>query len=746
MTQTVFPGNDRNSEFRDEEARLEGTVGWIDRRVAEREKSRVVSAGDVKTADSVTKMQAEDLQRLKDSRPNPYFGRVDYVDDGSNEVRTAYIGDFNSGVRGHPDDGLHPPVVHRNAPIASLYYNPAGGSYKQSDHPERKASVFLKRMLTIKDAELHDIDDALRLPSPERAPLPSPPEQSTRILNEALESAGGDYMSESVQTIQPEQYEAIATTETPVLIAQGAAGSGKSLIGPHRIDYLLSPFSDIGGYQRPSPDRVILFGPSRAFLQYVSRLLPELGVDRVRQTTVSEWLLGQFSERVALSRNDNLLNDLMNNRRRPSQEEYDAHQFKCGMKMKRLLDNYARSIANAAKRNANKRAAQPPANLSAEQFKSAVNGAFASHSQPNAARAAVIENLSAQIANAEFRAQPNRARRGATRQDFFNRAAREVESFLDFWGRIDFRTAYAHLMSSPERILRFARKGDIDLDEARRISAAATFSDSGRSLGITDLAAALYLDYALNGFQNERFQHVVVDEAQDVSPLEIELMRMHSDKDSFTILGDLRQSLLPYKSITTWNDHARLFNHSEVSRLESRTSYRSTKQITQYANRILQGLPRRAKAPIPHARNGERPMLVRSPSAADMRRDIIASARELRRMPDVHSVAVLTKWRQTASDIYKTMASEGLEGIEGVTEFTADSVVQPGIIVGPIILTKGLEFDAVIVANAGKNNYNETDFDRMLLYLACTRARHHLRVHWHGTRSPIVPEISRLAR
>ena len=61
--------------------------------------------------------------------------------------------------------------------------------------------------------------------------------------------------------------------------------------------------------------------------------------------------------------------------------------------------------------------------------------------------------------------------------------------------------------------------------------------------GVTDLAPALYLDYAINGFESERFEHVVVDEAQDVSPLEIELMKLNSSNSSFTILGDLRQGI-----------------------------------------------------------------------------------------------------------------------------------------------------------------------------------------------------------
>ena len=63
-----------------------------------------------------------------------------------------------------------------------------------------------------------------------------------------------------------------------------------------------------------------------------------------------------------------------------------------------------------------------------------------------------------------------------------------------------------------------------------------------------------------------------------------------------------------------------------------------------------------------------------------------------------------------------------------------------------ILLTKGLEFDAVIVANARKDNFNESEFDRLLFYLACTRARHQLEIHWHGTRSAIVPDVARPVR
>ena len=288
--------------------------------------------------------------------------------------------------------------------------------------------------------------------------------------------------------------------------------------------------------------------------------------------------------------------------------------------------------------------------------------------------------------------------------------------------------------------MNYAKKGDLYPAEADEIARTAP-SGAGWALGMTDLAAALYLDYAINGFQSERFEHVVVDEAQDVSPLEMALMQMHSANDTFTILGDLRQSILPYKSINNWNQLAVLFKRENVSRLDSRLSYRSIKQITQYANRILQGLPERTKMPIPHDRNGERPRLVGSKSAAGMHTAIADSVKKLTSLDDVRSVAVLTKWRQTAQDISKTLIDEGIEDIGMLTE---GRLIETNVTVSSIILTKGLGFDAVIVANVRKDNFNESDFDRLLLYLTCTRARHHLEIHWYGTRSPIVPNVARL--
>ena len=279
---------DRQTEFAVEEQHLEAVVATVDETIQYRERRGPVDAGDRKAANVVNQLLTAGLENVRSVRNKPYFGRIDYSAGAEGEVDTVYIGDVNIY---HEDPRYF--IASRNAPIAKLYYQPAAGFY---DVPagRRNASVHLKRTLTIEDATLLDFDDVLRLP-------PGPPAIgaiSSRTLDEKLSGTGEDQLLDAVQTIQPEQYEQIASTKRPVLIVQGAAGSGKSLIGLHRIDFILSPFSELGNLQRPTVERVIIFGPSPAFLDYVSGLLPGLGVNRVRQTTVNRWLLGQFSSRV----------------------------------------------------------------------------------------------------------------------------------------------------------------------------------------------------------------------------------------------------------------------------------------------------------------------------------------------------------------------------------------------------------------------------------------------------------------
>lgn len=746
MTQQIDTQDqyDRDAEFQHEERHLGGVVDGIDQKIAKGETLRPIIATDVKAADAATVMHKENVERTKGARNNPFFGRLDYSDGQDGEVRTIYLGKSGLWI----DDVPNGQIISWASPVAALYFNPMRGSY-DTRNGKKDATAHLKRELDIEDAQLRDFQDTLRLASAKLQDVQQLP--STR-LTESLSGPSSEYLADAIDTLQPKQYAALSKVDSPVLIAQGAAGAGKSIVGLQRIYFILAPISNIGVLGRATrPERIIMFGPSAAFLEYASKLLSEdLQVKGVRQSTITDWVLGKFSARVTLKGgNERVLDDLMSKtRNRRLNESVEAYKFKGSMDMKRLLDTYVRKLKRSVQGNIRRRSRNIVDNLglgiSGAEFNNRMDDAFSGRPELNAARNYLLDTL------ADLRARNATQlprRRNASHAEIIAANRREVDRELDYsgWPEYDFRTQYVRLMADADAMQSNSSK--LDRSKANEICLTVPNNASGRSLGITDLAAALYLDYALNGFTSENFEHVVVDEAQDVTPLEMELLRLHSLNENFTLLGDLKQGLLPHRSIENWNEFARLFQKDNVHKEEMYEAYRSVKQITQYANRILKGVHKRGtKTPEASDRAGERPKVEQHKSAGDMYTAIAEAIGDLRDKDEVNSIAVLTKWETTAKDIEKAFRSKRVEGFSLLKQGHAR---ETDIIISPIVLTKGLEFDAIIVANADKNNFAETDFDRMLLYLACTRARHYLQIHWHGpgsAKSPIVPDTTRLSR
>ena len=283
---------EHHTEFRHEAQHLEAVVSSIDVTIQHKEGLGPVYAGSTKAARIAKDLQDKSLTELRSVRKRPYFGRIDYSTGVDGEIRSIYIGEFL--VR-HKDPRYH--IVSRNAPIARLYYRPADGFY---DAPKGtiSAQVQLKRILQIEHARLLDFDDVLRLPTARGLSVST----SSAFLDERLSDASGDRLSDAVQTIQPEQYEQIAATQEPVLVVQGAAGSGKSLIGLHRIDF--HPLT----LQRHRPPQSPDSGTGDHVWPYAR--FPGVRVSpatRSRQSNECarqpspQWLLNQFSSRVTLA-------------------------------------------------------------------------------------------------------------------------------------------------------------------------------------------------------------------------------------------------------------------------------------------------------------------------------------------------------------------------------------------------------------------------------------------------------------
>jgi DNA helicase-2/ATP-dependent DNA helicase PcrA len=242
----------------------------------------------------------------------------------------------------------------------------------------------------------------------------------------------------------------------------------------------------------------------------------------------------------------------------------------------------------------------------------------------------------------------------------------------------------------------------------------------------SDLPALCYLHFVLNGVPAPLFDHVVVDEAQDVAPLYYAVLRRLSRNGSFTILGDLAQGVFAYRGLAEWDDLRPVFSGLPYTYAEMAESYRSTHEIISFSNRLLEllappGLPPRLAQPF--ERHGAPVELHHFDQPAQLLPALIAAVRLLQR-EGYENIALIAKTAAQAAALAAQWQAAGHGPLLLAT--TAEREYPGGLVVIPVHLAKGMEFEAVLVVDAGERNYAATEFDGRLLYVAATRALHAL--------------------
>ncbi|MNJ44877.1 Helicase IV [compost metagenome] len=244
-----------------------------------------------------------------------------------------------------------------------------------------------------------------------------------------------------------------------------------------------------------------------------------------------------------------------------------------------------------------------------------------------------------------------------------------------------------------------------------------------------DLAPLLYLYTKLNEITSQQsFDHIVIDEAQDFSPFQIAVLDKFVKGHSFTILGDLSQGIHYYKGVQRWEEMSSLFGQEETSYFALTRSYRSTMEIIDYANQILElGVKTELRA-IPVFRSGN-PVMMKQVETKERQEVVLTSLQQLM-SGTYRTAAILTRTLDEAQSLHQFLVESGLE----VNLIDGDrGEYRGGISVLPVYLSKGLEFDAVIVTDVDDEHY--TEHDAKLLYVGCTRALHELWI-LHGEHVP----------
>lgn len=212
-------------------------------------------------------------------------------------------------------------------------------------------------------------------------------------------------------------------------------------------------------------------------------------------------------------------------------------------------------------------------------------------------------------------------------------------------------------------------------------------------------------------------KQVVVDEAQDYYPLHYYILKDLFRYARFTIVGDINQSIEKTSHLSLYDEIISIFGFEKSSKIFLNKSYRSSYEISNFSRKLLDlgGETEFFK------RNEEEPVIKRAASDSDLLDDIIGTI-EKYKSEGFNSIALICKNRKEASDLYFKISSK--IKVKLIDYLDYDTLLE-GILILPVYLAKGLEFDAVIVYQANNENY-KSEFDKKLLYIACTRALHRL--------------------
>ena len=217
-------------------------------------------------------------------------------------------------------------------------------------------------------------------------------------------------------------------------------------------------------------------------------------------------------------------------------------------------------------------------------------------------------------------------------------------------------------------------------------------------------------------------KQVVVDEAQDYYPLHYYILKVLYKYAKFTIVGDVNQSIEKNSDVSMYDGIVSIFNFEKSNKIFLSKSYRSSYEIGKFSTKLLEV---GTKTEF-FKRNEEEPLIIKANS--DNIHDEIVKIIEKYKTEGLNSIALICKDRHEASDLYFKLSNK--TKIKLVDYLDYDSVLE-GTLVLPVYLAKGLEFDAVIVYETNDKKYN-TEYDKKLLYIACTRPLHRLSLFYTG--------------
>lgn len=702
----------RHPDFPEEKAYHGRVLDFIDRQIASLT-TRMTDEGEIIPC---VPREPSDLARLRDlrgTRPEPYFGRIDWVN-GKQERETFYLG-----------------KTYLNLPGAVKVFSWAAGTlgadlWYAGETDRESGRLLRKRQFGFTNSELADIRD-LYVAEGEEAE--SVVEFADDVLRDLLAKYRDGRLADIVATIQRRQFEIIKAPKDQVLVIQGAPGSGKTSIALHRVAYLLY-------HHRDELKNVLVLGPNRLFLSFAAGILPALGEYGIPQRSFDEWMAAQLGEQVAYESQDASLERLLDTGRDYAERalEYRTARLKGSLQMAVLLDRYVAHLRSQALDALGRLEVRFPAGGRDAAVREAdqVRSLFAdlTHLPLAQQREEVERRLERELVR-ELRSRreqvDDRRNLEQIERPYREAIAPQIRRYLARWPDGNLRAHYRDLFRNTA-LLRELATGLYD--DAEQVMLALTVPPASGPLPFSDLAALCYLRLLMDGPSGKPYDHLVVDEAQDLTPLQFKVLAAHMRTPSMTVLGDLAQGIYAQHGIQAWDEIAAALGNAPIQFERINQSYRSTEQIIEFANAVLYHTGAdRASLAEPFARNGPRPN-IRSFASRAARTQAIRELLQQERAAGRSAIAIIGKTAAACRQIAEELREAGVSALQLITSREMEYSGQGAIL--PVYLTKGMEFDTVIVADAEASSYDHGELDVRLLYVAITRAAHRLHIFHVG--------------
>ncbi len=250
-----------------------------------------------------------------------------------------------------------------------------------------------------------------------------------------------------------------------------------------------------------------------------------------------------------------------------------------------------------------------------------------------------------------------------------------------------------------------------------------------QKLNYEDQIPFLYLKIALGDLpKTSEIKYVIIDEAQDYTPLQYEIFYQLFNHANMTILGDLNQSINPFMNVEDYNNISHIFSQNNTCIINLTKSYRSTKEITEFSRKLLNS----EFIDESIQRSGDKPLLLGFSKEEAIKEKILDDIKIYNKR-GYKSIGIITRTAKEANDVYDFLKDK--VHIKAIVK-DDDEYVNDTLVI-PAYLAKGLEFDVVLIYNVGNENYCCED-ERLLLYTACTRALHILCIYYSGECTPLL--------